>query len=80
LAGEHERLESYFEQRCHIFQFEGVHHHAGEACNHAEVLARGLVTGETPQPDAANGFKTIATREALRTAIRSGESARVEQL
>src|SRR5690606_26020003 len=80
LEDEPERQEHYFEDVYHYFQFEGVNHHAGEFVNYAEYFASCLVTGETPQPDAYDGFKTIATLEAIRRSVRSGRPEPVEQL
>ena len=80
LRGEVERKETYFEDVYHYFQFEGVNHHAGEFVNYLEYFARCLVTGETPQPDARDGFKTIATLEAIRASARSGKPERVVTL
>lgn len=79
-TGEHERLETYFEDIYHYFQFEGINHHAGEFVNYLEYFARCLVGGETALPDAGDGFKTIATLEAIRESIRSGQPAKVEAL
>lgn len=72
LAGESERKESYFEDLYHYFQFEGVNHHAGEFVNYLEYFACCLVSGEAPQPDAYDGFKTVATLEAIRASVKSG--------
>lgn len=80
LEDEPERQEHYFEDVYHYFQFEGVNHHAGEFVNYTEYFARCLVTGETPQPEAYDGFKTIATLEAIRSSVRSGKPEPVEQL
>lgn len=80
LEGEVERQERYFEDVYHYFQFEGVNHHAGEFVNYTEYFARCLVEGEVPQPDAYDGFKTIATLEAIRSSVRSGGPERVERL
>lgn len=77
--GEHERLETYFEDVYHYFQFEGVNHHAGEFVNYMEHFARSLVDGTVAQPDALDGFKTIATLEAIRTSIREKRPVAVEQ-
>jgi predicted dehydrogenase len=69
-AGEHEKLETYFEDIYHYFQFEGINHHAGEFTNYLEYFARCLAKGEIAQPDALDGFKTIATLEAIRDSIK----------
>lgn len=78
LAGEPERKETYFEDNYHYFQFEGINHHAGEFVNYLEYFARCLVSGETPQPDAYDGFKTMATLEAIRASTQSGQPEWVE--
>lgn len=78
--GEDERLENYFEDIYHYFQFEGINHHAGEFVNYTEYFARSLVEGTTAMPDAVDGFKTIATLEAIRRSIRSGRPEAVEAL
>jgi len=75
---ENERVESYFEDSYHYFQFEGVNHHAGEFVNYTEYFARSLVQGYTAMPDAIDGFKTVATLEAIRESTRSGKPAIVE--
>jgi predicted dehydrogenase len=80
LAGQAERVEHYFEDIYHYFQFEGVNHHAGEFVNYTEYFARCLVEGKVPQPDAIDGFKTIATLEAVRESIQTGAPVRVRQL
>lgn len=80
LVGETEHKETYFEETYHYFQFEGVNHHAGEFLNYTEYFAKCLVAGETPQPDARDGFKTIATLEAVRDSTKSGKTERVETL
>lgn len=80
LEGELERKETYFEETYHYFQFEGVNHHAGEFVNYLEHFARCLVAGKAPQPDARDGFKTIATLEAIRASTRSGKMERVMTL
>ncbi len=72
LHGESERVEHFFEDTYHYFQFEGVNHHAGEFVNYLEAFAAALVRGETPQPDARDGAATVATLEAIRASIRSG--------
>lgn len=79
-TGEHEKLETYFEDIYHYFQFEGINHHAGEFTNYLEYFARCLVKGETAQPDALDGFKTIATLEAIRDSIKSAKPVRVEEM
>lgn len=78
--GEYERMESYFEDNYHYFQFEGINHHAGEFVNYLEYFARCLTTGEKALPDALDGFKTIATLEAVRQSIRTGNPVQVEDL
>lgn len=76
-SGEDERLETYFEDIYHYFQFEGVNHHAGEFLNYTEYFALCLISGERPQPDALDGFKTIATLEAVRQSVLSGQPQKV---
>ncbi len=78
--GEVERVETYFEDIYHYFQFEGVNHHAGEFVNYTEYFARCLVSGENAQPDALDGYKTMATLEAIRESIRIGAPVKVEQM
>jgi predicted dehydrogenase len=78
--GEVERTESYFEDIYHYFQFEGVNHHAGEFVNYVEHFARCLHQGITAQPDAFDGFQTIAALEAIRTSIREGRPVRLSEL
>jgi len=78
--GEDERIESYFEDIYHYFQFEGVNHHAGEFVNYTEYFARCLVRGEKPMPDAEDGFKTMATLEAVRESIKKSSPIKVENL
>lgn len=75
--GEDEQLLTWFEDNYHYFQFEGVNHHAGEFTNYTEAFAKALVTGTTALPDAADGFKTLATLEAIRTLVRTGKPERV---
>jgi predicted dehydrogenase len=70
--GQAERLECYFEDCYHYFQFEGVNHHAGEFVNYTEYFARCLVSGERPQPDAVDGYRTIAALEAIRASLNTG--------
>ena len=78
--GEHERLETYFEDIYHYFQFEGVNHHAGEFVNYTEYFAKSLVNGNKAMPDAEDGFKTIATIEAIRQSIQIGEPVTVTKI
>ncbi|NIW44175.1 MAG: Gfo/Idh/MocA family oxidoreductase [candidate division Zixibacteria bacterium] len=78
--GEPEKLEMYFEDIYHYFQFEGVNHHAGEFVNYAEYFARRLVSGEKAMPDAEDGFQTIATLEAIRESIKTGQPTKVERV
>lgn len=78
--GEDEQKLAWFEDLYHYFQFEGVNHHAGEFTNYTEQFARSLVTGETALPDAQDGFKTLATLEAIRASIRSGKPEPVAKL
>lgn len=78
--GEKERTEHYFEDIYHYFQFEGVNHHAGEFVNYTEHFARCLHQGVPAQPDAEDGFRTIATLEAIRQSIREGRPVRVQEL
>ncbi|SDN95358.1 Predicted dehydrogenase [Paenibacillus sp. yr247] len=78
--GEHERIESYFEDIYHYFQFEGVNHHAGEFVNYAEYFTKCLTYGTVAMPDAADGFTTIATLEAIRESIRQGLPVKVERI
>ena len=80
LLGEPERTERYFEETYHYFQFEGVNHHAGEFLDYAQHFATCLVRGEVAQPDAVDGFATMATLEAIDASIRSGRPERVERL
>lgn len=80
LAGEVERRETYFEETYHYFQFEGVNHHAGEFLNYTEHFARSLFDGSVAQPDAVDGFATMATLEAIDRAIETGAPAPVEKL
>jgi predicted dehydrogenase len=79
LVGQAERVEHYFEDSYHYFQFEGVNHHAGEFVNYTEYFARCLVEGQVPQPDALDGFKSMATLEAMRESILTGAPARVRE-
>lgn len=76
---EHEKVESYFEDSYHYFQFEGINHHAGEFVNYAEHFARCLVNGDEPEPDAVDGFKTIATLEAIRKSIADRTAVKVAE-
>src|SRR6185437_11272443 len=78
--GEDEQRLAWFEDTYHYFQFEGVNHHAGEFSNYTEAFARGLVTGEPVMPDAEDGLKTLATLEAIRTSIRTGQPEKVPSL
>lgn len=78
--GEHEHIESYFEDMYHYFQFEGVNHHAGEFVNYTEHFAKCLTNGSEALPDAADGFATIATLEAIRESIRQGVPIKVERI
>lgn len=78
LKDQPERKELYFEDTYHYFQFEGVNHHAGEFVNYTEHFARSLVNGDVPQPDAINGYKTLATLEAIRQSIRLGTTVAVD--
>lgn len=78
--GEDERIESYFEDIYHYFQFEGVNHHAGEFTNYTEYFARCLLEGERPLPDAEDAFKTIATLEAVRQSIRNQGTVSVDYI
>lgn len=80
LKGEPERVEHHFESIYHHFQYEGVNHHAGEFVNYTEHFARCLVDGTVPQPDARDGFKTMATLEAIRESIRTGLPVKVAHL
>lgn len=73
-----ERIETYFEDIYHYFQYEGINHHAGEFVNYTEYFARCLVNDELAMPDAYDGFKTIATLEAIRESIKSGKPIHVE--
>jgi len=76
----HETLESYFEDVYHYFQYEGVNHHAGEFVNYTEYFARCILSGVQAQPDAADGFKTMATLEAIRESLNSGQPEKVENI
>lgn len=78
LKDQPERKELYFEDTYHYFQFEGVNHHAGEFVNYTEYFARSLVAGEIPQPDAIDGYKTLATLEAIRQSMRLGTTVMVD--
>lgn len=77
---EHEKLETYFEDIYHYFQFEGINHHAGEFVNYMEYFARCILKGQKAFPDAVDGFKTIATLEAIRESIKAGLPTKVEKL
>ncbi|MFZ0389796.1 MAG: Gfo/Idh/MocA family oxidoreductase [Calditrichia bacterium] len=77
---EDERIESYFEDIYHYFQFEGVNHHAGEFVNYTEYFARSLAEGRKAQPDAQDGFKTIATLEAIRESIKTEQPVGLKML
>ena len=78
--GEHEKIETYFEDIYHYFQYEGVNHHAGEFVNYVEYFARCLISGEKAKPDAEDGFKTIATLEAIRESMDKGMPVSVEKM
>ncbi|TLS38385.1 Gfo/Idh/MocA family protein [Pseudalkalibacillus caeni] len=80
LKGENERIESYFEDSYHYFQFEGINHHAGEFVNYMEYFSRCITKGEKTMPDAEDGFKTIATLEAIRESIKTGKPEKVSEL
>jgi predicted dehydrogenase len=79
-VGESERIERYFEETYHYFQFEGVNHHAGEFLDYAQHFAEHLVRGTVAQPDAVDGFATMATLEAIDASIHSGRPQPVERL
>jgi len=79
-VGEIEHKETYFDETYHYFQFEGVNHHAGEFLDYTEYFARNLAHGTVAQPDAVDGFATMATLEAIDASIRSGLPAKVETL
>lgn len=78
--GEPERVESYFEDIYHYFQFEGINHHAGEFVNYTEYFARCLVNNEKAYPDVIDGGKTIAVLEAIRESIHTGVPVKVEKI
>lgn len=80
LKDEDEKLVTFFEDLYHYFQFEGVNHHAGEFTNYTETFARSLVTGEKAMPDAEDGFKTLATLEAIRRSVETGRPETVAPL
>lgn len=77
---EDEHLLTWFEDIYHYFQFEGVNHHAGEFTNYTEAFARAIVSGEPVLPDADDGFKTMATLEAIRASVASGRPEPVREL
>lgn len=72
LANRPERVEHYFEETFHHFQFEGIKHHAGEFANYTQYFAQCLVQGCDPSPNADDGFKTIAVLESIRESTQSG--------
>ena len=76
-SDEKEKVEHFFEDIYHYFQYEGVNHHAGEFCNYTEEFAMALAKGTVAQPDAVDGYKTIATLEAIRTSINTGKPEKV---
>lgn len=76
--GESERVESYFEDIYHYFQFEGINHHAGEFLNYIEYFAKCIVDNVTAQPDIYDGFKTMATLEAIRESINTGRPIKAD--
>jgi predicted dehydrogenase len=78
--GEPERVESYFEDIYHYFQFEGINHHAGEFVNYTEYFARCLAANKKATPDVIDGGKTIAVLEAIRESIQSGKPVKVEKI
>lgn len=78
--GEPERVESYFEDIYHYFQFEGVNHHAGEFVNYTEYFASCLAQNEKAFPDVVDGYKTIAVLEAIRESIHSGMPVKLGKL
>ncbi|MGP4078751.1 Gfo/Idh/MocA family protein [Pseudalkalibacillus sp. R45] len=78
--GEPEKIESYFEDNYHYFQFEGINHHAGEFVNYTEYFARCLADGEQAMPDVYDGYKTIAVLEAIRDSIETGYPVKVKKL
>ncbi len=78
--GEEEKIEGYFEDVYHYFQYEGINHHAGEFINYTEYFAKSLMNGERAMPDIKDGYKTIATLEAIRLSIRQGRAVQVAEV
>ncbi len=78
--GEEEKIEGYFEDVYHYFQYEGINHHAGEFINYTEYFAKSLVKGVCAEPNIEDGYKTIATLEAIRLSIQQGRAIKVSEV
>lgn len=78
--GEEEKIEGYFEDVYHYFQYEGINHHAGEFINYTEYFAKCLSNNEIAMPNIEDGFKTIATLEAIRLSIKENRVVKVDEV
>jgi predicted dehydrogenase len=79
-AGEQSVIESLDHEENYYFRFEGRSHHAGEYQNYLEYFARCLATGETPQPDVAEGIVTVALLQAMEESTQTGLPVKVRDV
>ncbi len=75
--GEEEKIEAYFEDVYHYFQYEGINHHAGEFINYTEYFARSIYEEKKGMPNIEDGYKTIATLEAIRKSIQENRAIKL---
>ncbi len=78
--GETERIEGYFEDVYHYFQYEGINHHAGEFINYTEYFAKSILQGKPAMPNIEDGYKTIATLEAIRLSIQENRAVALKEV
>jgi predicted dehydrogenase len=70
-------IERFEGEEDHYFRFAGHSHHAGEYQNYIEYFARCLDSGQTPQPDVAEGIVTVALLQAMEEAAASGMPVKI---
>jgi predicted dehydrogenase len=64
----------------YYYRFGGYCHHAGEFENYLRHFAHSLKRGESPQPDLADGLRSVAVMKALERSMDTGLPVRISKI
>ena len=80
LDGQEPEWIAFPELNDYYYRFGGYSHHAGEFENYLRHFATALARGESPQPDLADGLRTVAVMKSLERSLESGLPVRVSAI